>query len=391
MQYRAASVLLRFSQLVADGAAHEHVLPLLADAALEFARADAAVVLRVDVDGEAHVAASKGAPAALDGWSAEAETIGAELEEHILRACDGEFVHAHVRAMTSGGGLFGALVLLFRSKEAIDAERFEFTNGFVDLAATALSNAAQLVELRRAYDDLRVSQETLLRTEKLRALGQMAAGVTHDLNNILNPISLHLQVLERAAKRGDVEGLKGGIAEARQALHRGVETVERLRDFSRQAPEWKTENIDVNHLVHEARDLAKPRMASRKGCMNAIREDLGSPPPISGRTGELVSALVNLVVNAIDAMPDGGTITLHTRAERGGAIIEVSDDGPGMPPEIEKRVFEPFFTTKGDAGTGLGLAMVYACVQRHGGSIAITTALGKGTTFTLWFPAGPGA
>ena len=215
----------------------------------------------------------------------------------------------------------------------------------------------------------------------------MAAGVTHDLKNILNPISLYLQVLERAARRGDTDGVKNGIEEARRVVRRGVETVERLTEFSRQAPEAKLESADVNDLVHEAGDLAKPRMASRRGRMNTIREELGSPPLISARTGEIVSAIVNLVVNAIDAMPDGGTITLRTRAERGGAIVEVADDGPGMTPDVEKRVFEPFFTTKGDAGTGLGLAMVYACVQRHGASIALVTAPGEGTTFTLWFPS----
>jgi signal transduction histidine kinase len=349
------------------------------------------VVLRVDDDGEARVAASKGVPSAMDGFSVEAEAIGSEIGERIRRACGAEFARAYVRAMASGGGLFGALVLLYRDAAVIDDERVELANGFVDLVATTLYKAARVEELRRAYDELRTSQDALLRTEKLRALGQMAAGVTHDLKNILNPISLHLQVLERAMKRGDHDGVREGIEEARGVVRRGVETVERLRDFSRQTPETKLESVDVNHIAREAGDLAKPRMASRKGRMNTIRQEHGNPPPISARTGEVVSAIVNLVVNAIDAMPDGGTITIRTRAERDGAIIEIADDGPGMSPEIEKRVFEPFFTTKGEAGTGLGLAMVYACVQRHGGAIALVTAPGKGTTFTLWFPAGTSA
>jgi signal transduction histidine kinase len=380
---RSTAVLLRFAQLVADGAPREQTFPLLVDAALESSGADGAVVLDVGADGDAHVVAAKGMPEAILGLTAEAETIGAELGERIRRAAGAGF--AHVRAMASGGGLFGALVLLFQKRPSED--RLELANGLVDLVAAALNKAARVDELRRAYDELRASQEALLRTEKLRALGQMAAGVAHDLKNILNPISLHCQVIGRAASRGDLDSVKEGVEDAKLVVRRGVETVERLREFSRQTPDAKLQSADVNRLVHEARDIAKPRMASRQGRMNEIHEELGKPPTIAARTGEVVSAIVNLVVNAIDAMPDGGTITLRTRAERGGAIIEVSDDGPGMPPEIEKRVFEPFFTTKGEAGTGLGLAMVYACVQRHNGTIALVTAPGKGTTFTLWFPA----
>jgi signal transduction histidine kinase len=104
-------------------------------------------------------------------------------------------------------------------------------------------------------------------------------------------------------------------------------------------------------------------------------------------TAEAIAALVNLLVNAADAMKTGGTITLSTGARDGGSWIRVADDGPGMPPDIEQRVFEPFFTTKGDEGTGLGLAMLYAFVQRHGGKVDLETALGKGAAFTLWFPA----
>jgi signal transduction histidine kinase len=127
-------------------------------------------------------------------------------------------------------------------------------------------------------------------------------------------------------------------------------------------------------------------MSSKGGRLGKIKEELESPPLVTGRSGEIVSALVNLVVNAIDAMPSGGTITLRTGQTDTSSWVAVQDDGPGMPPEIERRVFEPFFTTKGEEGTGLGLAMVYACMQRHGGSVALETAPGRGTTFTLSFP-----
>ena len=120
--------------------------------------------------------------------------------------------------------------------------------------------------------------------------------------------------------------------------------------------------------------------------MPYIREELGAPPRFLGQPADIVSALVNLIVNAIDALTSGGTITLRTGKTDRDVWAQVSDDGPGMPPEIERRVFEPYFTTKGDEGTGLGLAMVYACMERHGGSVKLETAPGQGTTFTLSFP-----
>jgi signal transduction histidine kinase len=114
--------------------------------------------------------------------------------------------------------------------------------------------------------------------------------------------------------------------------------------------------------------------------------DSGGPPPIRGAAADLVAAVVNLVANAIDAMPRGGTITVSTGVDDAGPWLEVADDGPGMPPEVRDRVFEPFFTTKGEAGTGLGLAMVYACMVRHAGTVELTSAPGQGSRFRLRFP-----
>jgi signal transduction histidine kinase len=250
-----------------------------------------------------------------------------------------------------------------------------------------VAEARRRAEQRRTKEQLHASEEALRRTEKLRSLGQMAAGVSHDLKNICNPLSIHLQLVKRSLARGLVAGALESVAEMELVLKRALETLERLRDFSRQAPESEAVELDVNRLAHEAAEIAKPRMATAgRRALCVIQEELGEPPRILGHTGEIVSAIVNIVVNAIDAIQDGGTITLRTGERDGGAFIEVNDDGPGMPPEVQQRVFEPFFTTKGQEGTGLGLAMVYACMQRHGGSVSLESAPGKGTTFTLWFP-----
>jgi signal transduction histidine kinase len=182
-----------------------------------------------------------------------------------------------------------------------------------------------------------------------------------------------------------VDAVNHTLGEMKQVLTRGVETIERLRDYSRQAPEARASDVDLNHLVREASEIAKPRMAAR-GVVSRMKFDLGEPPKVPGKPGEIVSALVNLIVNAIDAMPKGGTVTLKTGASEDGAWVVIADDGPGMSKDVEERVFDPFFTTKGEEGTGLGLAMVFASMQRHGGSVTLETAPGKGAAFTLKFP-----
>jgi signal transduction histidine kinase len=195
--------------------------------------------------------------------------------------------------------------------------------------------------------------------------------------------------MQRALERGEIDDAKESIPEMKQVVVRGVQTLERLRDYSRQSKESKTELVELDRLAREAAEIAKPRMAAGGGArVVKIQDALGGPPPVMALSGEIVSALVNLIVNAIDALAGkGGTITLKSGEADGGSWVVVEDDGPGMPADIERRVFEPFFTTKGTEGTGLGLANVYATMQRHGGTIGLDTAPGKGTRFRLWFPA----
>jgi signal transduction histidine kinase len=395
---RAIDVLVLFARLVSDDAKPDKILPLLAEALVEHTGANAAAIVAIDEGGKTRVAAAAGVPdATLREVPLEADAIGEELGEELRKASKGAFAAAQTRPLVAGGSLFGAAVMLYREEEPPPTDRLRLAEGLVDLAAVALGTAVQVERLERSYADLRATQEMLARTEKLRALGQMAAGVSHDLKNILNPLSLHLQFCERALSRGNTAEVKSSIAEMRQVVVRGVETLERLRAYSRQAKESKTELVELDKLLHEAAEIGRPRMATAaRGRVLAIVEDFHAPPAVMGMGGEIVSALVNLVVNAIDALgagangTSGGTLTLRSGESGGGSFVEVEDNGPGMTPDVQKRVFEPFFTTKGTDGTGLGLAMVYATVQRHGGHVTLDTAPGKGTRFRLWFPgAGP--
>lgn len=249
-----------------------------------------------------------------------------------------------------------------------------------------IAEAERRTEEARIREQLRRAEEALQRSEKLRALGQMAAGIAHDLKNLLNPLNMRLQLLDRQVMKDSPNAALENIAQMRGILQTGVDTIHRLQSFSRQAPESSPTVIDLDVLGHNALEIARPRMAQNRGTPCYLQEELGAPPSIQGNASEITAAVVNLVCNAIDAMPGGGTITLRTGEDRGGAFIQVADNGPGMAPDVEKRVFEPFFTTKGEAGMGLGLAMVYSTVLRHQGTVSLVTTLGQGTTFTLWFP-----
>jgi signal transduction histidine kinase len=378
-------VLRRFGRLLSEAAEPDAITALLADAAVEHIGADGVAVLRVSSSGELCVVAGRGLPHALASFRAEPDAIGSELGEAIRTASDGLFRGVHWIPLVGGGGLFGALVLLFASDSKLDADRALLAEAVADLAASGLSAAEQHAVLRRSYVELRASREVLARGQKLRALGQMAAGVAHDLKNIINPLSLHLQFLKRATPR-EAEDAQQSLLEMQQVLRRGLETIDRLRSFSRQSPGVETQLVDLNQLAREAIQIARPRTRGQHDVHYQLGEKLGDPPLVKLVASEAVAVIVNLLVNAIEAMPAGGTITVTTANEREGGLLRIEDDGPGMTPEVEARVFEPFFTTKGDEGTGLGLALAYAFAERSGGHLTLETAPGRGALFSLWFP-----
>jgi signal transduction histidine kinase len=379
-------ILVRFSRLASEAAGGQ-ILPLLVDAAIDHVRATGALVIELTAAGIARVAAARDVPDALSRWEGHADDLDSELGNQLVRLSAGKFMRAYPLLLVSTGGLFGALVLFSGQDHEPEERKLQIARGLADLAALALGRASQIAKLAQANAELRASREALARTEKLRALGQMAAGLSHDLKNILNPLSMHAQIVKRAVARGDTAQANASLDEMGAVIRRGVETIDRLRAFSRQSPEARAQQVDLNTLTREATAIARPRMSARVAALSRIVEELGEVPPVVGRADEIVAAVVNLVVNAIDAMPDGGTITVRTATRDGRACITVADDGPGMAPEVQARVFEPFFTTKGADGTGLGLANVFATMQRHGGAVSLETEPGKGATFTLAFPA----
>jgi len=238
---------------------------------------------------------------------------------------------------------------------------------------------------RRTNEQLRRAEAQLGRTEKLRLLGHMAGRISHDLKNLLNPLSLYLDLADRALARGDVERARFGIGELKQVIQLGVQTVDRLRVFSSPASELTFSKLDLDAIAREAVVLSEWRMSEAGHPGVRIETQLTGPLEVNGEHADLLSAVLNLLANSIDALPNGGTIRVRTGKDQDQPWLEVSDDGPGMAPEIRDKVFEPFFGTKTEPGAGLGLAMVQSAMLRHDARISVSSEPGQGTTLRLSF------
>ncbi|HJV89289.1 MAG TPA: ATP-binding protein [Holophagaceae bacterium] len=240
-----------------------------------------------------------------------------------------------------------------------------------------------MTELHRA-DELRQRLQTELhQTQKLESLGSLAGGVAHDMNNVLGAIQAVTQTL-KALHEADPQ-LTSALDTIERASTRGRDLVQSLTNFARKDLRG-AERLDLNALVREESELLKRTTLKRVTLDLDLQEPL---PAVMGERSTLGSALMNLCVNAVDAMPGGGTLTLRTRSLPQGQVeLSVRDTGLGMPREVLARAMEPFFTTKPvGKGTGLGLALVYATASAHGGSLILQSEPGQGTLAQLRLPA----
>jgi signal transduction histidine kinase/ActR/RegA family two-component response regulator len=292
--------------------------------------------------------------------------------------------------------VFGVLVCARRKDDAFSSGECEFLRQLSEHVALASHQARLYGALQQAYDDLRQSQHTVMQQERLRALGQMASGIAHDINNAISPVSLYTEsLLEREPNLS--ERARGYLTTIQRAIEDVARTVARMREFYREREAQLTlERVDLNRAIRQVVELTRPRwsdLPQQRGVMVDLKTDLDEAlPDIMGAEHEIRDALTNLIFNAVDAMPSGGRLTVRTR-QSGSAdgtdrvSIDVSDTGIGMDEDTRRRCLEPFFTTKGERGTGLGLAMVYGMIQRHSAELDIESAAGRGTTVRLGFPA----
>ena len=250
--------------------------------------------------------------------------------------------------------------------------------------------------LEQALEDLHRAQETLVQQERLRALGQMASGVTHDFNNALTPILGFTDfLLARPQILDDREKTLTYLTNVNTAAKDASQVVKRLREFYRPRDEAELlPLVAIDAIARQAVSLTQPKwkdQAQARGVSIEVQTALADTPLIAGSESALREMLTNMIFNSVDAMPHGGTITLRSRVERGCVVLEVADTGTGMTDEVRNRCLEPFFTTKGDEGTGLGLPMVYGIARRHGSAVEIESAPARGTTFRIRLPIEPTA
>jgi signal transduction histidine kinase/ActR/RegA family two-component response regulator len=287
---------------------------------------------------------------------------------------------------------------VLREKEALQVKVMS-----AEEECQSLYNRVRLTEgTQQAYDELRRAQQAVVQQERLRALGQMASGVAHDINNALSPISAYSELLlSTMPNLEDVSRQR--LERISQAASDVAQIVARMREFYRRDldPE-QLESVKVNKTIEEVLELTRPRwrdLAQRQGSFIRVFFELDPDlPELVCNASELREALTNVIFNAVDALPKGGDLTLVTRgvirngateeeAPRSEVQIEVRDSGIGMDEKVRQHCLEPFFSTKHlTGGTGLGLAMVYGMVKRHEGGIEIDSAPGHGTCVRLIFP-----
>ena len=309
--------------------------------------------------------------------------------------------------------LIGALSFIHTQPHVFSAMEVELATLLAGHAAIALENArlyregAERAErLERSLRELQALQEQLVRTEKLRALGEMASGVAHDFNNLLGIVLARAQLLTSFT---DDPEIRSSLAVIEKAALDGAATVRRLQEFTRPRGGEEFEPVLVPELIEDVLNLTQGRWkreAERQGISYRMRRALAPVPPILGNAAELREALTNLVLNALDAMPAGGELSVEVEAVPGRQLlllprtpggpstpeveaveISIRDSGTGMTEEVQRRAFDPFYTTKGTRGTGLGLSVVYGIVTRHGGQVILESAPGRGTTVSLRLPA----
>src|SRR5215210_6331150 len=263
--------------------------------------------------------------------------------------------------------------------------------------AAAQGKAEQAEQAERHVEELNhyIAEQDRIREqysqiEKMSALGELASGVAHDFNNTLAGILGRAELLLTTE---DPSKIASGLRIIIKTAKDGAQTVKRIQDFARQRRDHDFAPLDVDQLLFDVSEITRPRWKDRAEASNVhihLELQIHTHALVMGDGSELREVLVNMVFNAVDAMPAGGTLTLSAEELNGRIEIAVSDTGTGMSEEVRSRIFDPFFTTKGKAGLGLGLAVSYGIIRRHEGTVEVESEAGHGTTFRISLPVARG-
>lgn len=285
-------------------------------------------------------------------------------------------------AMSAGARDVFETVLLAHDGRQV---RFEIAcrTSTLDGARAVVGVARDVTAVRELQTEIERSRQRAAHTERLRALGELAAGVAHDFNNALEAILGRISMARTHMERG--ESAEADISVIEAAAKDAVETVKRIREFTRPSTDTAWTDCDLGILARTAYELLRSRAHGQVKLELIVEPTL----PVRGNAAELREVMMNLVSNAFDAIGDHGRICIRTCQERGAATVIVEDDGPGIPPELQKRIFEPFFSTKGEHGTGLGLSVSQGILRRHDAHLECDSSAGAGTRFRMVFAPPP--
>jgi len=326
----------------------------------------------------------------ITGWNPAAERIfGLTATEAIGRSLRGMFPERYEQAARQA--LIGG-----QPVTTFDLSTKRPDGGALNLAVTLSGvpgrdgKVDELLAIVRDMTSQRELESQMHQSEKLTALGQVAGGIAHDFNNLLQAILGYSQLMTK--NMGNTEVVRRGLSVIETAAAGGAETVRRIQKFARLRPDEPFVSVELNQVIQDAVAITRPRWEERvaKGGV-PLRLDLRLTPlpAVMGRPSELNEVVTNLILNAIDAMPQGGTLGISTRPEGDEhVVLTIADTGVGMPEHVRTRIFDPFFSTKGEVGTGLGLSVSFSIVQRHSGEMRVESQPGRGTTFTIVLPVG---
>ena len=353
----------------------------------EMLEAAGALVLALDEEGKIRIF-NRTAEIAT-GYSKD-EALGKRFASLFLRPAQRITFERYVGEVLEGEGRPGL------REEVIITKEGEKHIGWSD-AVIEINGSKMLLRFGVDVTEKRNLEKQYLRAQRMEILGQLAATIVHDFNNALSGVIGFAQMAEVSAQLIGDENLREWLRIILNSAERAERVARQLLTFSRREP-MEMNLVDPNHIVETLSRTYQKLL----GEGIELKVDLeGDIPLITADEGQVEQAIINLVINARDAMPRGGEVTIRTRLEEleetaarrlgvepGKYVrIDVQDTGTGIPPEIRDRIFDPFFTTKGEKGTGLGLASVYTIMRRHNGAVTFQTEVGVGTTFSLYFPA----
>jgi signal transduction histidine kinase/ActR/RegA family two-component response regulator len=290
--------------------------------------------------------------------------------------------------------LFGVLNIESNELYGFDEEDLKTLSSFASQMSISIENAQLFSDLKLTLQELRQAQDQVVQAEKLRAMGELASGVAHDFNNVLAVVLGNTQLLLHQLDRLGPEEIREGLKVIERSSKDGAETIRRIQEFTGVRRDREFISLSLNEAVTEVVNITQPRwrdQTQKKGVQIELTTRLGEIPLIMGNPSEVREVLTNIIFNAVDAMPQGGKLTITTQSQVEDWVeVRVADTGIGMTEEVKNRVFDPFFTTKGVTNSGLGMSVSYGIIKRHGGEILIESEPQKGTTFIVHLPTGYG-